>query len=829
MHLLDVPYSVDKPYSYFIPEDLRKTIEVGKPVIVPFGAGNKKQFGVVFGLCNTDETEKLKPILEVKGDEFKLTSEMLDLCRFLKDTTFCSIGDVIKTILPQGALSDISEIYIAEKKVSEFPGQINQKALIVYNYIKSRGKISSADLKEEFGAEAISVAETLCRIGIIKKELKGKSIGKVFIKTIRLNLDLPEVHDYISGKIKLKAKKQQEAIDFLCLCEDYTATYDVMKTKNGVTNAVISALNKKKIITVEETEVFRDPYSAEVEKPDDNTLSDEQEITSGKIKELIDSGKPHGVLLYGVTGSGKTRVIMSVIDYVLSKGRSVIIMVPEISLTPQTVGLYKAFFGDKIAVIHSSLSQGERFDSWRRMKNGDAKICIGTRSAVFAPFDNIGLIVLDEEQEHTYKSDMSPKYHARDIARFRCAKHNAVMLLSSATPSIESYYKAKEGKYTLLKMTSRYGCAKLPRAIICDIRGDVPSLPIGEILNEEIIKNINKGEQTILLLNRRGYNNFITCNLCGNVVTCPHCSVSLTYHNDRKRRKSFSGAYENDIDEKRKNGSLVCHYCGYKIPVPINCRECGSDKLQFVGYGTQMVEDRLAEMYNNAKILRLDADTTSTKFAFDKLIGDFRNGKYQIMLGTQMVAKGHDFPNVTLVGIILADSSLYLDDYRANERTFALITQVIGRSGRCEKEGRAIIQTFNPENRTLQLAAAQDYESFYENEIAFRRALVFPPFCDIVQIMISSADEELLDTVTQKIAERIKELCEGEFRDIKLICFGPFEAVIYKLNDRYRMRFVIKTKLNKRTREFFATLLSEFELKAGKKVAITIDVNPNSI
>jgi len=444
-------------------------------------------------------------------------------------------------------------------------------------------------------------------------------------------------------------------------------------------------------------------------------------------------------------------------------------------------------------------------------------LCIGTRSAVFAPFKNLGLIVIDEEHEHTYKSEQTPKYHARDIARFRCARHNAVMLLSSATPSLESYYKAKSGKYTLISMTERYGKAALPETVICDLRLDASqgsSSPISALLEKEIEQTIEKKEQSILFLNRRGYNNYVSCSMCGEAIKCPHCSVSLTRHS---------------LGRQNKEGVLVCHYCGYRSPIPEKCPACASKALNSFGFGTQRAEHELSELFPDANIMRMDADTTSSKYAFDRILDDFMKKKADILLGTQMVTKGHDFPNVTLVGVLLADSMLFSNDFRANERAFSMLTQVIGRAGRADKPGRAFIQTYMPEHQVLEYAADQDYISFYENEIATRRAFVFPPFCDIITVTFASAEEAFVNKFSTDFAKSFNETAKRDYPDIQYILFGPFESPIYKINEIYKKRIILKCKDTPRTRGLISNLLRDFSKASNRKINISVDVNPLGI
>ncbi len=756
VHMLDITYSADSLYDYYIPENLREDIKPGAIVSVPFGGSNRRCLALVFELRGKSDYANLKPVFGI-CDGVCLSGEMLELALFIKEHYFCTIGSAVGLMIPPMALSKASF-----------------------------GKAASAAKTKKLLSFAIPRERALELISA-KNGIRGKNQ----IALIRYMADVSE-----RGGVQIEL--------------------DEAKKLFSVTAQTISALEKRGVIRVTEVDRFFEPYP-EVKKQSgtSNTLSPEQQIAADRLSEFCSCGKAKAALLYGITGSGKTRVIISVIDKTLKNRRQAIVLVPEISLTPQTVGLFKAYYGDRIAVVHSQLSAGERLDMWLRMKRGDMDVCIGTRSAVFAPFENLGLIVIDEEQEHTYKSDMTPKYHARDIARFRCAKNNALMLLASATPSIESFYKAKSGAYTLVELKERYGKAVLPEAVICDMRTETKEgnlTPIGSELRSRLARNLEDRNQSILFINRRGYNNFLSCPLCGNVLSCSRCSVSYTYH----VIKGSSGGY------------LMCHYCGSREAVPEKCPECGNENLRYVGYGTQTVEKEISDCIPGVRISRMDADTTSSKFAYDDIIKDFRAGKADILLGTQMVTKGHDFPNVTMVGVINADSSLYLSDYRSNERTFSLLTQVIGRCGRAEKPGTAVIQTYNPEHPVLKMAAEQEYDKFYENEIASRRALVFPPFCDIALIMLSSKMEDELNVSAREFAERIKQLGKDEFSDVGIVVFGPLEPPVYKINEIFRLQFVIKCRANKRTREFINRLFTE-QLKKKSKVSISVDINPNSL
>ena len=660
---------------------------------------------------------------------------------------------------------------------------------------------------------------TLCTFGeavrtVLPPGSLSDSLNIRYRKTARLLMDREAAVTLLAatGRSGIRSEGQREIIRYLLNIG--SADFELIKRLPGVTSAHIGALKDKGIIAVSEDEEIRNPYAeyARVRDVSEIALSRAQTAAYGSLAALYEDPAPKAALLYGVTGSGKTKVIMKAIDRTLADGKTVIMLVPEISLTPQTVSIFCSRYGERVAVVHSSLSQGERLDAWRRIRRGEVDLVIGTRSAIFAPLDNIGMIVIDEEHEHTYKSESDPKYHAKDVASFRCGRHNALMLLASATPSIESFYKAKTGAYTLVPLRERYGGASLPRAVIVDMREELrlgnPS-PISQRLYNMLTEVKEKGNQAILFLNRRGYSSHISCKECGEVLECPRCSVSLTHH-------TAGGV-----------GVLVCHTCGYRTPTPRCCPSCSSDALSFLGFGTQKLEAEMSKYLPEMPLMRMDADTTTGKLAYDRMLDDFRQGKADILLGTQMVAKGHDFPRVTLVGVALADTSLHVSDFRAAERTFSLLTQVIGRAGRATDEGVAVIQTFQPTNETIKLACRQDYDSFYEGEIAIRRELSYPPFCDMVQLLITADDEAELSRASGALSDLVRSKLEGEYSSLPFVVYGPFEAQIYKLNEKYRMRMMIKCKLNARTRGMFASVLSEFA--ENRRVTLSIDLNPLTV
>ncbi len=660
---------------------------------------------------------------------------------------------------------------------------------------------------------------TLCTFGeaartILPPGALSAKLNVKYRKNCRLKINPAELDVLLSakGRAGIRSEGQREILNFLR--DNEIADYEILRELLGATPTQINALADKGIIEILLSEAVRNPYSeySRVRDTSPIMLTRAQGAAYEQIEQLYSSDEAKAALLYGVTGSGKTKVIMKAIDRVIADKKSVIMLVPEIALTPQTVAIFCKRYGDRVAVIHSSLSQGERLDTWKRIKDGECELVIGTRSAIFAPLDNLGMIVIDEEHEHTYKSESNPKYHARDVAAYRCAKHSALMLLASATPSLESFYKAETGKYTLIPIRERYGGVRLPDAVIVDMREELRegnTSPISQRLLETLAETKEKDEQAILFLNRRGYNSQISCKDCGEVISCKRCSVSLTHH------------------VGRDGGSLRCHLCGHRERVPRKCPSCDSENISFLGFGTQKVESELEKFLPDMTVMRMDADTTQGKLAYDKMLDGFRAQKADTLLGTQMVAKGHDFPKVTVVGVVLADTSLYVSDFRASERTFSLLTQVIGRAGRAKDGGVAIIQTYSPKNEIIRLACLQDYDRFYEGEIAIRRELTYPPFCDMVALTVTASSESEVLCGAKRLSESMIKRLSGEYQGLPFSVFGPFEAQVYKLNEKYRMKMIVKCKLNKKTRGLFHELLCEFAL--DRKVTLAVDMNPAGI
>ena len=821
VYLLDAPYAIDREYDYLIPRSLCDVVHRGSFVTVPFGNGNRKHLALVASVKEESPFPKHKPVLAVSTDRIALSEQMMGLAFFMKEQTLCTVGDAVRAMIPASVLTRMTEVYLpapeGERAVTDASHPEDEQLAA---YIRAAGSISTAQLRRKFGTTVDESLRRLRERRIVVRDAVYRDVDAASYTTCRkLAVSDEQARALLDGTsdLPLRSEKHRSVLRLLLESDDPISDKELCAAAN-CTQSVLSTMTTKGYITEYKRQNERLPYQTEqaADLPPIQ-LNDEQRQAYLTLCDFVDSGEPHAALLHGVTGSGKTSVMLSLISHLLGSGKSAIVLLPEIALTPQSIAIFCARFGECVAVIHSGLSAGERYDAYERIRKGLATVVVGTRSAVFAPVKNLGAIIIDEEQEHTYKSDMSPKYRAHDVARYRCAAAGALMLLASATPSLESYHKAVEGKYTLIKLTRRYGRAVLPEVILSDMRREGQSgnaSPLGTLLCSEIAKNLEVDKQSILFLNRRGYHRFVSCRSCGQAVACERCSVAMTYHT---RRGSYT------------EGELVCHFCGGRKPLPKVCPECNSEHLARGGYGTQRVEQELSELFPSARVLRMDTDTTTSKFSYDRMLGEFRAHNADVLLGTQMVTKGHDFPDVTLVGVLSADASLYLDDYRASERTFAQLTQVIGRAGRGNTPGRAIIQTSNPDNDVIRLACAQDYESFYAREIKLRRLLVFPPFCDIALLSLSCEDEKALMLAARRLYEETNKLIKGEFSDVQTVIFGPFEAPVYRVDNKFRMRMVVKCRLNKRSRAMFASLLTTFGTGGSSGAVLSVDFNPSTL
>lgn len=801
-------YSFDKAFDYYIPVELREKALPGCRVLIPFGKGNRKRQGMIMELIEDNDLEVTKPILAVLDKAPLLNSEMLELAKWIKEKYFCTLFDAIKPMLPTGLNLRIVTAYTASETVTD--NDIDklepvEKQLMHY-LLQSKATVERDRLLEILGLDDdTDIPDKLAKQGyLIRTDDSVRKVGDAVQKMVRIAQD----HE-ISEVLKNCTKKQTSVINFLL--EAGTATVKEICYFTGVTTAVLTALEKKGIIEYTYYETFRNPNKGKnITNTNDIILTDEQQKAYNNLYSQYLSQDGSVSLLYGITGSGKTQVFMKLVEAVYKEGKQVIVMVPEIALTPQTLSHFISRFGETVAVLHSGLSLGERLDEWKRIKTGKAKIVIGTRSAIFAPCDNLGLIIIDEEQEHTYKSEGTPRFHARDIARFRVAKHKGLLLLASATPSIESFYNAKTGKYSLNKLSERYGKAQLPEIQIIDLRNEIIgeniiSSSLGEIIEENLL---NK-HQSILLHNRRGHNTYVSCRSCGYVFTCPNCSISMTYHS--------------------ANGMLMCHMCGHITPMPEFCPECESKHVRYSGFGTQRIEKELSECFPEARILRLDADTITTKYSYENKLGEFAQGHYDIMIGTQMVAKGLDFPNVTLVGVLLADQIMYGNDFRSFEKAFSMLTQVVGRSGRGNIKGKAVIQTFTPENPLIELAAKQDYEEFYNNEITTRKIMLYPPYCDICMIGFVGINHEQVRDGALCFLKLFTDMASREYSDLPLRVLGPSPAIVPKVCNNYRYRIIVKCRDNTRFRNLISILIKDFSrIRDFKDVTAYVDMNPET-
>ena len=735
-------YWLDKPYDYLLPPELAGKAKPGMRVHVPFSRGNRRAEGVILAVTeHSDYGQPLKAVLTLLDEEPVLTEEQLKLAFFMRERFFCTVYDAVRAMLPAGLWFD------------------------------EEGRRRAKDKSIEMARLAIA----------------------------------PEEAEALRAAKHMRSPGQAAILEQLCAFE-CIPSHDLL-LHTGAKRPALKALEKAGAIELYQKETYRRPQLHIGVTDPLPVLSEEQEKAFSGISALAESDKAGAALLFGVTGSGKTSVYIHLIDKQLRRDRAVILLVPEIALTPQMIQTFSSHFGDEVAVQHSSLSVGERYDEWKRVKTGRARVVIGTRSAVFAPAPKLGLIIIDEEQEETYKSENIPRYNARDVAKYRCAKAGCLLLLGSATPDIVSMHAAKNGRYGFFELQTRYNEHELPTVEIVDMKREIRNgngSSISTRLYEELKLNIDRGEQSILFINRRGANRLITCGECGFVYRCPRCSVSLTYHSSNNR--------------------LMCHYCGYSRRPDEACPDCGGG-LKYIGVGTQMVETELKELFPSSEVLRMDADTVAPAGSHEKLLDRFRQEKIPIMVGTQMVTKGLNFENVTLVGVISADQSLYAGDYRAGERTFSLITQVVGRSGRGNKPGRAVIQTFTPDNETIVQAASQDYLAFYSAEIEIRKLQRTPPFSELLSVTVSGLNEEHVYRACRLIRQRLDSLIVNNGSAEVL---GPAPLAVVKVNNRYRYRVMIYGHANKGLRGIIAGVVMEVcRDKAFADVAVYADNDPN--
>ncbi len=763
----------DREFDYLCDE----SVQVGMRVYVPFGRGNTRKLAIVVarrGVQEGDTADGIKSVLHVSDSRSLLTEEAVLLSRDISERYFCSRFEAARLFLPPGTDGDTVVGYLAVT-VKKLP-DLNEDQLLLYKTLKRKRLPMTAD---KLCAEANCTEETLEELVSQGLAVKGSVVKRgqsddrlTVVRLLKEDFKLPKSQNSRDILEYLSAQGEATMAELAYQFDSAKATVNTLKKQGFVELFVESA---SEAVTVSET------------KTDDIVLNEGQKRAYEELSKGI--GEFSCTLLYGVTGSGKTEVFIRLIAEVLSRGKQVAVLVPEISLTPQTAAVLSSRFDGLVSVLHSGLSPTERREQWRRIADGESKIVMGTRSAIFAPFTALGLVVIDEEQSDSYISQSSPRFSAKEVATMRCRYHSAPLLLASATPSVESYHAASTGRFNLVELTERYSKSGLPQVITVDMReaplaGD--STVVSEVLYEALKSTLGRKEQAILLLNRRGYNTLVKCSNCGSVVECPSCSVPMSLH--------------------RKNGRLVCHYCGRTDSEPSSCPSCTSELMRFTGVGTQRVEEELKALFPNAGILRLDTDTTLARHSHRRHMDSFLKHEYDILIGTQMVSKGLNFPDVTLVGVLSADQSLYTDDFRSYERTFSLITQVVGRSGRAERPGKAYIQTFIPENPIIKWAAGQDYPSFFGEELAFRRVGIYPPYCQLYAFVFSHEVESTVRSCAREFSAMLIDSIQSRYSDQPFHVLNISEMPLFKMAGRFRMRIIVKARAGSATKELFSEL-----------------------
>ena len=816
MAVESLSYSCDKLYSYNVPCETFDSIQVGKRVIIPFGKSQKK-CGLIIEMLESDDEENvnLKNICAVLDEVPLVSVEMIYLIKEIRNRCFCTYFDAAKLIFPPW-IRNISE-NIKYKLNPEFIPEIDKNNFCQENQeflgLFLNSKKEYITLKNLMSFKIKNFNKILQyfldeKIIIEEFDLSKNSIDK-FIKVYSISDDSNNI-----PSLKL-TEKQKRIVGFLK--ESDKSTAKEISYFTGVGESVIKTLLKKNIIKEEkkiiESDLLNDDLKNHTDVYTKNVLNEEQKIVSNQLLNIYNENKYNVSLIQGVTGSGKTEVLLSLVDVVIEQGKSVIFMVPEISLTSQFIEIFSKRYPEKLAIVHSNLKSSEKNYYYKKICDGKAKIVLGARSAVFALVKDLGLIIIDEEHEFTYKSDSNPRFNAKEVAKIRCKYNGVPLIFSSATPSVECYYNAIKGKYHLCKLSSRYGKSELPNVEIVDMNEESAlqdTNQFGKTLIEALKENFKNKKQSLIFLNKRGYNTFAKCKHCNTVLTCPNCSVSLKFH--------------------KANNRLMCHYCGYSCAFSDKCSKCGHNSVNYLGSGTQKAEEFLEEMLPNAKILRIDADTKNLgKANFDSL-KKFADGEYDILVGTQIISKGFNFPNLTLVGVLSADQYLYSSDFRSYEKTFSLLTQVIGRAGRSKFPGKAIIQTFTPDNEIFDFVEKQDYKAFFNQEIKMRDVMLYPPFSDICIIGFVSENERKIKEVSKNFFSHMRQEISNNYRDIPIRILKPIEAMVKKISGKYRYKIVIKCRNNKKFREMLSNIINDFYREYSTyKVKIFVDINPDTI
>lgn len=804
----------DKQYHYLVSEEMSSMLLPGMRVIVPFGRGDKLKEAYVLGFADSSEYRDLKCIKKVIDVKPVLTRSQIELAGWMKQRYFCTYSAAIKCMLPAGIGIKSLEVAQLTRLANDGDGLSPSQRAIVKTLQENDWLLERSELKKLCGVKSNfnSHLRVLEGKGILcTKEQYSAAVRQKNVRVASLAMSQEEViEDIENGALK---RIQQIRVLEMLLENEYIAVADLARFA-AVSTSVLDTLRKAGYIYYRDVEVNRDPLKhriVETTEPMKPTAEQIAVLNDARIR--IDMRDFNKMLLHGVTGSGKTEVYLQLIQHVLEQGRQAIVLVPEISLTPQMVDRFRGRFGDMVAIQHSRLSLGERYDQWRLILNGEARVVVGARSAIFAPLENIGVIIIDEEHENTYKSETTPKYSASQIAERRCLSDGALLMVGSATPSVVTYQSALDGEIALAVMKERANALMMPGTQVVDMRKELElgnKTMFSTALSAEIEKNIAAGQQTILFLNKRGYASFILCRSCGIKLKCRHCNITMTYHADDNR--------------------LICHYCGYTVKKPANCPKCGSSSIRQFGTGTQKVEEDLKKYFPGCSVIRMDMDTTTGKHSHEEILDAFREKNINILVGTQMIAKGHDFPNVTLVGVLAADSLLGMNDYRASERTFQLLTQVSGRAGRGELPGRVVIQTYNTDDYSIIAARGHDYESFFRQESEVRRRLKYPPFTNIGCLIISSVNDRMAFAIAKDTAAFLAPLINTEAGDEMLP--GPVRAPITRLRNRYRWRLIIKCDSMDRLAEMLAAAHDEFYRSTAKgryDLDLNMDINPASM
>ncbi|WP_316274681.1 primosomal protein N' [Bacillus halotolerans] len=788
--------NIDRPFDYKIPDHLKGMIKTGMRVIVPFGP--RKIQGFVTAVKDTSDLsgKSVKEVENLLDLTPVLTEELMHLSSWLSDKTLSFKITALQAMLPAALKAKYEkELKIAEG--ADIPPQVER----LFSETKS---LLYSDIPDH---DTLKIIQKQVQKGHIDVTYKvAQKANKKMVRYIQANAGKEELSKQAEGLTR-QAAKQQAILHFFMTEPEGTkiSAADLCK-KTDASSATIKTLIQKGLLKETYEEVYRDPYQDKMfKKTEPLPLTDEQSAAFQPIRRTLDNNEHQVFLLHGVTGSGKTEIYLQSIEKVLAKGKEAIVLVPEISLTPQMVHRFKGRFGSQVAVMHSGLSTGEKYDEWRKIHRKEVRLVVGARSAIFAPFENLGMIIIDEEHESSYKQEEMPRYHAKEVAIKRAEHHRCPVVLGSATPTLESYARAQKGVYELLSLKHRVNHQVMPEVSLVDMREELRNgnrSMFSIELMEKLEETIAKGEQAVLFLNKRGYSSFVMCRDCGYVPQCPHCDISMTYHRSGQRMK--------------------CHYCGHEEPVPHTCPECGSDHIRFFGTGTQRVEEELTKVLPHARVIRMDVDTTSRKGAHEKLLSAFGEGKADILLGTQMIAKGLDFPNVTLVGVLSADTTLHIPDFRSAEKTFQLLTQVSGRAGRHEKPGNVIIQTYTPSHYSIQLTKTHDYETFYQQEMAHRREQSYPPYYYLALVTVSHEEVAKAAVTAEKIAHFLKANCGA---DTKIL--GPSASPIARIKDRYRYQCVIKYKQEIQISALLKKILEHYKREIEQKhVMISIDMNP---